>query len=100
MTARPADSRPEWVDPDDAPELTDEDFDRGVWFDGREPIDELVARVQAKSKGGRPKSVAPKVSTTIRLDPDVLAHFKAGGPGWQTRLNETLRRAIATERDR
>jgi uncharacterized protein (DUF4415 family) len=28
-----------------------------------------------------------------RLDPDVLAYFRALGPGWQTRINATLRRA-------
>lgn len=42
---------------------------------------------------GRPKSGVTKVSTTIRLDPDVLASFKATGPGWQTRINDALRRA-------
>lgn len=42
---------------------------------------------------GRPKAVTPKVSTTIRLSPEVLEYFRAGGPGWQTRIDETLRKA-------
>jgi uncharacterized protein (DUF4415 family) len=42
---------------------------------------------------GRPKSAAPKVSTTIRLDADVLAAFKAEGSGWQSRINAALRKA-------
>ena len=42
---------------------------------------------------GRPKSAAPKVSTTLRLDPDVLESFRAGGPGWQSRINAALRKA-------
>jgi uncharacterized protein (DUF4415 family) len=29
----------------------------------------------------------------LRLDPDGLAHFRKLGPGWQTRINATLRRA-------
>jgi uncharacterized protein (DUF4415 family) len=29
----------------------------------------------------------------LRLDPDVLAHFRATGPGWQSRINEALRKA-------
>jgi uncharacterized protein (DUF4415 family) len=33
-----------------------------------------------------------KVRATIRFDPDVLAHYRAGGKGWQTRVNEVLRR--------
>ena len=48
-----------------------------------------AARVQR----GRPKSSAPKISTTLRLDPEVLAAFKSTGPGWQSRMNEALRKA-------
>lgn len=44
-------------------------------------------------KRGRPKAAHPKISTTIRLDPDVLAAFKADGPGWQGRINAALRKA-------
>ena len=47
---------------------------------------------------GRPRSPNPKVSTTIRLSPEVLAHFRAGGPGWQTRIDETLRKAAGLDR--
>lgn len=39
---------------------------------------------------GRPAG-SDKVSTTIRLDQDVLTAFRAGGPGWQTRMNAALR---------
>jgi uncharacterized protein (DUF4415 family) len=35
---------------------------------------------------------------TLRLDTEVLEHFKAGGPGWQTRINAVLRRAAAKAR--
>ncbi|OIQ76375.1 hypothetical protein GALL_419420 [mine drainage metagenome] len=48
---------------------------------------------QAKVQRGRPKATVTKVSTTIRLDPEVLATFKASGPGWQGRINEALRKA-------
>ncbi|NJL08794.1 MAG: BrnA antitoxin family protein [Methylacidiphilales bacterium] len=48
----------------------------------------------APVRRGRPKSERPKVSTTIRLDADVLEHFRASGAGWQSRVNETLRRAM------
>jgi uncharacterized protein (DUF4415 family) len=30
---------------------------------------------------------------TLRLDAKVLEHFREGGPGWQTRINEALRKA-------
>ena len=48
---------------------------------------------KAKVQRGRPKAAVTKVSTTIRLDPDILERFKAGGPGWQGRINEALRKA-------
>ena len=47
----------------------------------------------APVRRGRPKSPAPKVSTTLRIDPDVLEAFKKDGPGWQSRMNAALRKA-------
>lgn len=47
----------------------------------------------AEVKRGRPKAEVTKVSTTIRLDPDVLEAFRAEGPGWQSRINAALRQA-------
>jgi uncharacterized protein (DUF4415 family) len=35
-----------------------------------------------------------KQSTTVRLDADVLAWLRSQGPGYQTRLNAILRRAM------
>jgi uncharacterized protein (DUF4415 family) len=55
---------------------------------------------------GRPKAEKVKTSVTIRLDADVVERYKAGGPGWQTRMNEDLRegarrrRVIAQLRDK
>ena len=49
---------------------------------------------KAAVRRGRPRVAKPKVSTTIRLSPDVIDHFKAGGRGWQTRINDALREWI------
>ena len=76
-------------DRDDAPELTDEYFERADVYIG----EKLVRR-------GRPKSARPKQAVKLRLSPDVLEHFRAGGAGWQTRINETLVRAVKRERRR
>lgn len=46
--------------------------------------------------GGRPRLENPKVHTGLRLDADVLKVFKAGGRGWQTRINAVLREWIQT----
>lgn len=34
-----------------------------------------------------------KELVSLRLDQDVLEHFQEGGPGWQDRINEALRKA-------
>lgn len=47
-----------------------------------------------KNKGGRPRSGATKIAISIRLDPDIVSAWKATGPGWQTRMNKTLRHAM------
>jgi uncharacterized protein (DUF4415 family) len=83
MTEKKRASRATWTDPDDAPELTNDWFANADLHQG----DKLVRR------GGRPKKVAPKEAVNIRLDPDVLAHFRATGPGWQSRINVVLRKA-------
>lgn len=64
---------------DDAPDLTAPEWAEKI--------------AKAKVQRGRPKLERPKVSTTIRLSPEVIEHFKAGGPGWQSRIDEALRKA-------
>ena len=49
---------------------------------------------KAVVRRGRPPKADRKQTTTLRLDPDLLEHFRKDGPGWQTRINETLRRAV------
>jgi len=49
---------------------------------------------KAPVQRGRPKAEKTKVSTTIRLSPEVIEHFRAGGPGWQSRIDEALRKFV------
>jgi uncharacterized protein (DUF4415 family) len=74
-----------WVDPDEIPHL-----DRN-WFE-RAEIREAGRLIRAARPAGRPRKDAPKEAVNIRLDPDVVAHFRAGGPGWQSRINAALRK--------
>ena len=46
---------------------------------------------KARVRRGRPPKARPKVSTTIRLSQEVVDHFRAGGRGWQTRIDQVLR---------
>lgn len=50
------------------------------------------AREMAK-RGPKPSGKA-KTLVSIRLDQDVIDGFKSGGDGWQSRMNETLRKAL------
>jgi len=58
---------------------------------------EFLAR-WLRRKRGRPAADAPKKQVTLRLDQDVIDHFKASGPGWQTRINDQLRKALRKAR--
>lgn len=71
--------------------LTDEEIK------GLRPASELFAEwgIPMPVPRGRPKLEAPKVSVTMRIDRDVLEHFKSGGRGWQTRINAVLAREAA-----
>ncbi len=71
-----ADSTSRYFDRDTAPDLSADGWP--------ERFDKAMVR------RGRPRVHRPKVSTTIRLSQDVIDHFKAGGRGWQTRINDAL----------
>lgn len=47
-----------------------------------------------KRTRGPQKARPVKTQVTLRLDPDVVAHFRAAGPGWQSRINEKLRESL------
>ncbi|NGZ26902.1 MAG: BrnA antitoxin family protein [Magnetococcales bacterium] len=58
--------------------------------------EEMFAAAQEKVGGqsvppGQPAVDGNKISTTIRLDADVITAFRASGKGWQTRMNNALR---------
>lgn len=48
---------------------------------------------ERRKRVGRPVIGPGKEQVTLRLDVDVLAKFRATGPGWQTRVNAALRDA-------
>jgi uncharacterized protein (DUF4415 family) len=76
---------------EEIPEWTDEMFASSEIASGGKII--RPARGTMKRPVGRPKSEASKRSVHLRLSPDVLAHFRSTGPGWQARIDEALRRA-------
>jgi uncharacterized protein (DUF4415 family) len=80
---------------EDNPELTAED-----WAEMR-PVEELppdlrdmILAAFPKTKLRGPQKAPTKVPVSLRLSPEVVDHFKATGPGWQTRIDDALRAAI------
>ena len=67
---------------EEIPELTDEWFAQADLHENGK----LVRR-------GRPPKDAPKVPVTIRLDADLIERLRSSGQGWQSRINDTLRKA-------
>lgn len=83
-------TRRPWIDPDDAPELGDEFFSRAEVRKGNEVIRPATGTL---TKRGRPKADDPKQQVTLRLDRHVLEAFRALGPGWQSRINDELKKS-------
>ena len=61
------------------------DRDNPLWTEGT-----LGPPVMRRGRGTQ--KAPTKVLTTIRLDADVIAFFRALGPGYQSRINDALRR--------
>jgi len=102
MSANEKNSESTWIDPDDAPEWTDDQFARAQFSIGGKVIrpahgtltEPGPPRILEPYKRGRPRAAEPKQQVTLRLDPVVLERFRASGPGWQSRINDILRKAV------
>jgi uncharacterized protein (DUF4415 family) len=57
-----------------------------------ELTDEMLARAVVK-KGGHAFAADIRQRISLRLPPEVIARWKATGPGWQTRMAERLAEA-------
>lgn len=79
MNVKQKSSAPTSPDPDALPEITE------AWIAGADLYhgDKLVRR-------GRPKLANPRQLLSLRLPPQIIARWKATGPGWQTRMAEAL----------
>ena len=64
--------------------------------DARSEAEAAFKKATAKVAEAPPKTnVLPgvKEQVSLRIDQDVLEHFREGGPGWQERINDALRKA-------
>ena len=87
MNVKQKNSAPSSLDSDSLPEITD------AWIAGADLYngDKLVRR-------GRPKLANPRQLLSLRLPPQIIARWKATGPGWQTRMAEALEKTAPKSR--
>ena len=65
------------------------------WFKQARLACEISPHIVERFNRTRGKQKAPtKKLLSIRLDADLADHFRQSGKGWQTRLNDALRRAV------
>lgn len=78
----------------DNPAWTEKNFKRA------KPLKDVLPALAEASKRarGRPKLESPKEQVTLRLDANVLRAFREDGPGWQSRINATLAKAVGKVR--
>lgn len=85
---------------EDAPELTDEEL--ASMRPARDVLpstvfDSLVAAEPKRRRGQRGPGKRPaKVPVTLRLEPEIVANFRATGPGWQARISAIVREAASS----
>jgi uncharacterized protein (DUF4415 family) len=80
---------------DDNPEWTKADFAKAVKFPEGVRLGDLKPGELARilSKRG-PQKAPTKIAVSIRLSPEVVKHFKAKGAGWQSRIDDALRKMV------
>ncbi len=78
-------------EPEDGPYDPNDPEATRAWFAQAD----LIRKGKVVRRGKRGPQKAPtKKLVSLRLSPEVIDHFKADGPGWQTRIDRTLREAI------
>lgn len=74
---------------DDAPKATAEDFKRARPISDFPDLLEALNNARARGQRGAQKSEV-KDRIGLRLDHNIVEHFRATGPGWQSRINDIL----------
>ena len=87
MPGKSKNSRRSSRSPDDAPQITDRWIAGADLYHGKK----LLRR-------GRPPGTAKKTQTTVRISNEVLSFFRASGQGWQTRMDQALKKYVASQR--
>ena len=76
---------------EDIPEFTMEAFKNA------RPLSDFpeLAEAMRRARGERGPQIAPvKQRVGLRLDAEIVSHFRASGPGWQARINDILKQHL------
>ena len=77
------------------PEWTREDFAKAAKFPAGLRLKDIKSARLLSLVGKRGPQKAPtKIPVSIRLSPEVVEHFKAKGPGWQSKSDAALRKMV------
>ncbi|MFT4131983.1 BrnA antitoxin family protein [Labrys sp. (in: a-proteobacteria)] len=88
-------TREDWSEVSDNPTWKKADFAKARPAGEVLPT-EMMDALKKRYRGQRGRQRAPtKMLVSLRLDQDIIDRFKADGPGWQSRINEALRKALA-----
>jgi uncharacterized protein (DUF4415 family) len=72
------------------PEVTAEQLERAEYRVG--------GRLKSHPRRRGPQKAPKKVPLSLRLSPEVVRHFRAKGRGWQTRIDEALRKLVGSRK--
>ena len=89
MNAKPEKSSPEWIDPDDGIEWTEDQLDRAEFAIGGVVV--RPARGTLTKAPDDPARGAAQEEITLPVDHDVAEALRAKGQDWQARVNALLR---------
>ena len=91
MTVKENSSAISFVDPDDAPEWTKDQFERAEFAIGDRVI--RPARGTLTRAPGRPKSLDAKQVVSLRLEPSLIESYRNQGDDWRSRMADAIRKA-------
>lgn len=77
---------------DDNPEWTEEDFATAPRFEPGIKMSDLTPEILATVARRGAQKAPTKIPVSLRLSADVVKHFKDTGPGWQSRIDDALRK--------
>jgi len=73
------------------------DRDNPEWtaqaFKNAKSFSEALPALAVSRRGRGPQREPTKVAVSLRLTREVVERFKAEGPGWQSRMDEALKKA-------